>query len=244
MTDLDRVLHRVLSDLVIANRILAREDVVDAYGHVSVRHPEDPKRFFISRSLAPAMVGRDDIMQLDLEGNALQGDARQPYLERFIHAAIYEARPDVLAVVHAHAEDVLPFGITDAPLRPVIHSGSFMGEHVPVWDIRDRFGDTNLLVTNMSQGRDLALHLGANNVSLMRGHGFVAAARSIIEVVRMSVYVPRNARVQMAGMRLGAVKPLSPGEIAARNAGYKPHSPETWRTWEYWATKAGCAELL
>jgi HCOMODA/2-hydroxy-3-carboxy-muconic semialdehyde decarboxylase len=240
MTDLDRL----LADLVIANRILAREDVVDAYGHVSVRHPADPKRFLLARSLAPSMVGREDIMQFDLEGKPLEGDSRQPYLERFIHAAIYEARADVTAVVHAHAEDVLPFGITDAPLRPVIHSGSFMGDHVPVWDIRDKFGDTNLLVTSMPQGRDLALRLGANNVSLMRGHGFVAAARSIIEVVRMSVYVPRNARVQMAGMRLGAVKPLSPGEIAARNAGYKPNSPETWRTWEYWATKAGCAELL
>ena len=135
-------------------------------------------------------------------------------------------------------------GLTDAPLRPVIHSGSFMGERVPVWDIRDKFGDTNLLVTNMAQGRDLALRLAGNHVSLMRGHGFVAAARSLIEVVRMSVYVPRNARVQMAAMRLGAVKPLSPGEIAARNAGYKPYSPETWRAWEYWATQAGCGELL
>jgi HCOMODA/2-hydroxy-3-carboxy-muconic semialdehyde decarboxylase len=240
MTDLDRV----LGDLVIANRILAHENVVDAYGHVSVRHPADPQRFLLARSLAPSMVGPGDIMQFDLEGNALAGDARQPYLERFIHGAIYEARPDVVAVVHAHAEDVLPFGISGAALRPVIHSGSFMGEQVPVWDIRDRFGDTNLLVTSMPQGRDLAMRLGGHNVSLMRGHGFVAAARSLIEVVRMSVYVPRNARVQMAAMQLGAVKPLSAGEIAARNAGYKPDSPETWRAWEYWATRAGCAALL
>ncbi len=240
MTDLDRV----LADLVIANRILAHEDVVDAYGHVSVRHPADPQRFFLARSLAPSMVGREDLMQFDLEGRPLEGDARQPYLERFIHAAVYEARPEVLAVVHAHAEAVLPFGISGAPLRPVIHSGSFMGEQVPVWDIRDRFGDTNLLVTSMPQARDLALRLGAHNVSLMRGHGFVAAARSLIEVVRMSVYVPRNARVQMAALQLGAVKALSPGEIAARNAGYKPQSPETRRAWEYWATRAGCAELL
>ncbi len=244
MTDLERVPERVLSDLVIANRILANENVVDAYGHVSVRHPADPGRYFLARSLSPHMVGREDIMQFDLEGNALEGDTRQPYLERFIHGAVYEARPEVLAVVHAHAEDVLPFGISGAPLRPVIHSGSFMGGEVPVWDIRDKFGDTNLLVTNVAQGRDLALRLGANNVSLMRGHGFVAAARSLIEVVRMSVYVPRNARVQMAAMQLGTLKPLSPGEIAARNAGYKPHSPETWRAWEYWATRAGCRELL
>jgi HCOMODA/2-hydroxy-3-carboxy-muconic semialdehyde decarboxylase len=183
-------------------------------------------------------------MEFELDGTAVGGDSRQPYLERFIHGAVYEARPEVLAVVHAHAEDVLPFGITATPLRPVIQSGSFMGTEVPVWDIRDRFGDTNLLVTNMPQGRDLAARLAGNNVALMRGHGFVAAARSLIEVVRMSVYVPRNARVQMAGMQLGAVKPLSRGEIEARNAGYKPHSPETWRAWEYWASRAGCGELL
>ena len=237
-------IESALSDLVIANRILANENVVDAYGHVSLRHPRDPQRFFLARSLSPDRVERGDIMEFDLEGNPTGGDARQPYLERFIHAAAYEARPDVQAVVHAHAEDVLPFGITAAPLRPVIHSGSFMGEHVPLWDIRDRFGDTNLLVTNMPQGRDLAGTLGGNNVALMRGHGFVAAARSLIEVVRMSVYVPRNARVLLAGLRLGEVKPLSPGEIAARNAGYKPYSPETWRAWEYWATRAGCAHLL
>jgi ribulose-5-phosphate 4-epimerase/fuculose-1-phosphate aldolase len=180
----------------------------------------------------------------DRDGTPGGGDSRQPYLERFIHGAVYESRPEVLAVVHAHAEDVLPFGITSTPLRPVIHSGSFMGPEVPVWDIRERFGDTNLLVTNMPQGRDLAARLAGNNVALMRGHGFVAAARSLIEVVRMSVYVPRNARVQLAAMRLGEVKPLSRGEIDARNAGYKPHSPETWRAWEYWATRAGCAELL
>jgi HCOMODA/2-hydroxy-3-carboxy-muconic semialdehyde decarboxylase len=230
---------------VVANRILANEDVVDAYGHVSLRHPEDPKRFFLARSLAPELVEPGDIMEFDLEGNALGGDERQPYLERFIHAAVYEARPDVMSVVHAHAEDVLPFGITTAPLRPVIHSGSFMGAQVPVWDIRDRFGDTNLLVTNMAQGRDLAKSLERNQVALMRGHGFVAAARSLIEVVRMSVYVPRNARVQLNAARLGGeVTPLSRGEIDARNAGYKPYSPETWRAWEYWATRAGCAHLL
>lgn len=240
MTDLDRV----LADLVIANRILSHENVVDAYGHVSVRHPGNPKRYLLARSLSPEMVEQGDIMEFDLEGNAVTGDTRQPYLERFIHGAVYEARPDVVAVVHAHAEDVLPFAITAAPLRPVIHSGSFMGEQVPVWDIRDRFGDTNLLVTSMPQGRDLAQRLAGNNVTLMRGHGFVAAARSLIEVVRMSVYVPRNARVQRAAMQLGEIKPLSKGEIDARNAGYKPHSPETWRAWEYWATRAGCGDLL
>jgi ribulose-5-phosphate 4-epimerase/fuculose-1-phosphate aldolase len=149
-------------------------------------------------------------------------------------------------VVHAHAEDILPFGIAQAtPLRPVIHSGSFIGSNVPVWDIADKFGDTNLLVTNMEQGRDLAKSLGADNVALMRGHGFASAGRSLIEVVRMSVYLPRNARALLRARQLGGeVKYLSQGEIDARNRGYSPYSTETWRAWQYWANKAGCSHML
>src|SRR5438094_7032804 len=122
----------IIQDLVIANRILAREDVVDAYGHVSVRHPDKPNHFLIARSLAPDLVGPEDIVELGLDGQPVGGDDRQLYLERFIHAAIFESRPDVMAVVHAHAEDTLPFGIASAArLRPVIHAGSFIGASVP-----------------------------------------------------------------------------------------------------------------
>ena len=241
------MVERLITELVIANRILAREDVVDAYGHVSVRNPDNPERFFLSHSLAPAFVERSDILEFDLEGKPVGSDRRTPYLERFIHGAIYEARPEVMAVVHAHAEDTLPFGITPAKLRPVIHSGAFIGAEVPVWDIAKRFGKrTNLLVTNVAQGRDLAKSLRKNNVVLMRGHGFAAAATSLIDVVRMSVYLPRNARVQFRALQLGKVKPLSKGEIGARTGGtgYKPDSPETQRAWRYWAERAGCADLL
>jgi ribulose-5-phosphate 4-epimerase/fuculose-1-phosphate aldolase len=239
-------LDTLIQDLVIANRILAREDVVDAYGHISVRHPDNPKRFFISRSLAPELIEKGDIVELGLDGQPVKEEKRSLYLERFIHAAIYEMHPEVTSVVHAHAEDILPFGIAKAtPLKPVIHSGSFIGMDVPVWDIRDKFGDTNVLVTNMDQGRDLAKCLGSKGgVALMRGHGFASAARSIIEVVRLSVYLPRNARVQMAAMQLGKPVKLSKGEIAARAAGYRPHAPETWRAWEYWATRAGCGDMI
>jgi HCOMODA/2-hydroxy-3-carboxy-muconic semialdehyde decarboxylase len=241
MTGIDRLVR----ELVIANRILAHEQIVDAYGHVSVRHPEHPDRYLLARSVAPGLVERDDIVEFALDGTPTRDEPRALYLERFIHGAIYEARADAAAVVHAHAEAVLPFTIAKTPLRPVIHSGSFMGAEVPVWDIADRFGDTNLLVTNMDQGRDLARCLGRGNVVLMRGHGFAAAARSLIEVVRMSVYVPRNARALLAAVALGGeVKALSPGEIDARNAGYKPYSPETQRAWEYWARRAGCGDML
>ena len=237
----------IITELVVANRILANEDVVDAYGHVSVRNPDHPERFFLAHSKSPAMVEAGDIVEHTLDGQALKPEQRPLYLERFIHAAIYEARPDVIAVVHAHAEDVLPFTITKPALRPVIHSGAFIGAQVPVWDIADEFGDsTNLLVTNIAQGRGLAKRLGKHNVALMRGHGFAAAARSLIDVVRMSVYLPRNARVQFKAMQLGDLKPLSEGEINARagGTGYKPQSPETQRAWQYWAQRAGVAHLL
>jgi len=194
MTDLAALVR----DLVVANRILAAEAIVDAYGHVSVRHPQKPDRFLIATSLAPELVGERDIVELNLDCTPVEDDGRPLYHERFIHGGIYEARPDVQAVVHAHSADVLPFSIAKTPLRPVIHSGSFMGLHVPVWDIADRFGpNTNMLVTDMDQARDLAGCLGKDNVALMRGHGFAAAARSLIEVVRMAVYVPRNARALM-----------------------------------------------
>lgn len=239
-------LDALIKDLVIANRILAREEVVDAYGHVSVRHPGNPDRFLIAHSLAPELVGPEDIVELDLEGHPMGGGDRNLYLERFIHAAIFAVRPDVMAVVHAHAEDTLPFGIAQrTKLLPVVHSGSFIGTEVPVWDIAEKFGDTNLLVTNMAQASDLAKCLGANSVALMRGHGFASAARSLIEVVRLSVYLPRNARALMRARQLGGeITYLSPGEIEARNRGYSPYSVETWRAWEYWANKAGCGHLL
>src|SRR6202045_2687478 len=239
-------LDHFIQDLVVANRILAREDVVDAYGHVSVRNPDNPQHFFISRSLSPELVEREDIVELGLDGQPVRDEKRALYLERFIHAAIFEARPDIQAVVHAHAEDILPFGIAQAtPLRPVIHSGSFIGSNVPVWDIAEKFGDTNLLVTNIDQGRDLAKCLGGNNVALMRGHGFASAGRSLIEVVRMSVYLPRNARSLMRAKQLGGpIKYLAQGEINARNRGFSPYSTETWRAWEYWANKAGCSHML
>ncbi len=236
----------LMDDLVIANRILAREDVVDAYGHVSIRHPDKPNHFFLSRSLAPELVVRDDIVEFGMDGEPVRDEKRPLYLERFIHAGILEARPDIMAVVHAHAEDILPFGIAGAtPLKPVIHSGSFIGSNVPVWDISENFGDTNVLVSNMAQARDLAKKLAGNSVALMRGHGFASASKSLIEVVRLSVYLPRNARIlQKAKMLGGEIKYLSQGEIDARSKGYSPYSTETWRAWEYWANKAGCGHLL
>jgi HCOMODA/2-hydroxy-3-carboxy-muconic semialdehyde decarboxylase len=240
MKDLDAAVR----DLVIANRVLAHERVLDAYGHVSVRHPRNPDRYLLSCSRSPELVQPSDIMEFHLDGTPVGGDTRNPYLERFIHGGIYESRPDVHAVVHSHAEDVLPFSITATPLRPVLHSSGIIGARVPVWDIADRFGDaTTLLVVNMPQGRDLADRLADGRVVLMRGHGFAAGGRSLSEVVRVSVNMPVNARVLYKAMQMGDVRGLSEGEVDRRLA-RNPDGPEFYRAWEYWATRAGCGRLL
>ena len=234
MNQLDIAIHR----LVAANRILANEGVVDAYGHVSIRHPERADRYLISRSRSPELVEASDIVEYHLNGDAVDPNAPNPYLERHIHGSVYEKRPDIHAVVHSHADSVLPFSISDRPLQPVIHTASDMGLHVPVWDIAEKFGDTNLLVVNMDQGRDLAGRLAENKVVLMRGHGFTATGRSLVEVVKIAVYLPRNAAILMQALQMGTVKPLSPGEIEIRSK-VDPNASQVWRAWEYWCQRAG-----
>jgi ribulose-5-phosphate 4-epimerase/fuculose-1-phosphate aldolase len=238
-------IDRAINDLVIANRVLAHEQVVDAYGHVSMRHPDRPDRFLLSRSRSPELVEPSDIMEFTLDGETVGSDKRPPYLERFIHAGIYERRPDIKAVVHSHAEGVLPFTIAPTPLLAVIHSASEIGTTVPVWDIGAKFGDTNLLVTNAAQGRDLAATFGENTVALMRGHGFAAGGQSLLQVLRMSVALPKNARVYLEALRLGPVKALTPGEMKSRlEVMGTAETPATLRAWEYWACRCGCGHLL
>jgi ribulose-5-phosphate 4-epimerase/fuculose-1-phosphate aldolase len=229
------------NELVAANRILASANVVDAFGHVSVRHPDDPSRFLMSRSRSPELVTAGDIREYRLDGTLVEAD-HPPYLERFIHAGIYAARPDIMSVVHSHAEEVVPYSISRTPLRPVVHTAGAMGTNIPVWDIRERFGDqTNLLVTNIDMGNDLARRLGDGRVVLMRGHGFAAAGRSLFEAVKIAYYLPRNAQVLSTALTIGdnAVA-LSDGEIEALS-GFEAGSPSSKRAWEYWCSKAGVA---
>lgn len=241
-TDIDRTIR----DLVIANRILAHEGLLDAYGHVSVRHPEDPDRFLLSRSRSPEQVEPEDVLTFDLEGQPVVADDRPLYLERFIHAAIYAARPDAQTAVHAHTEGLLPFSITDTPLRAVIHSASDIGARVPVWDIADRFGpDTDLLVRNMDQARDLSATLGDAEIALMRGHGFAHAGRSLPTTARLCVFLARNARVQLAAHALGGtLTPIGEGETDARKRNFQADSSAIQRAWVNWAARAGCNHLL
>jgi ribulose-5-phosphate 4-epimerase/fuculose-1-phosphate aldolase len=227
----------VLRDLVIANRILAHEGVVDAYGHISVRHPERADRFFLSCSRSPELVTLDDPIEYDLDCNPIDLRGRMQYTERPIHGAIYRRRPDVLSVVHNHAYEVIPFTVTrGAKLRPLLHTASGIGIEIPVWDIRDRFGVTNLLVTTMAQGDDLAEALGGNRVALMRGHGSAVAGNSIQDAVHTSVFLKVNAAIQAEAMRMSAdIVFLSEGEVAEMQRSRTGHG----RAWEYWARRAG-----
>jgi ribulose-5-phosphate 4-epimerase/fuculose-1-phosphate aldolase len=235
----------LLRDLVLANRILGHEGVLDAYGHISIRSPDNPNRYFISRSRSPGLVEAGDLIEFNLDGQPVKASESRPfYIERHIHGGIYEARPEVGAVVHSHAYETLPFGISNVPLRPVFHAAGPLGHHIPVWDIRTKFGDTTLLVSNMDQGRDLARTLANNRVTLMRGHGFAASAPLLREVVRHSIFMQKNAGVLMAALQLGGeITALSPGEID-RFLAYRTQGPEWDRAWEYWAKRAGCAHLL
>ena len=230
-------------ELALANRILAREGVVDAYGHVSRRHPDRPDRFLLSCSRSPELVVPADLMEFRLDGEVADpAERRKPYLERYIHAAIYEARPEVAAVVHNHSSAVLPFSVTGVALRPLIHTAGLIGATVPVWDIRDRFGDTNMLVANMEQGRDLARALGPNSVVLMRGHGCSVAAEGLQEAVIAAVYAQLNATLQMNAAQFGEVKFLSDGEI--RETGALIRVPNVLaRVWEYLASRADRRKL-
>jgi ribulose-5-phosphate 4-epimerase/fuculose-1-phosphate aldolase len=139
-----------VEDIVAANRILSRENVVDAYGHVSMRHPDNAQRFLLSRARAPEAIVADDIMEFGMDGEPVDARGRRPYLESFIHAAIYEVRPDVQSVVHSHSRDVIPFGVTGARLRPVMHTCASIGYDIPVWDTQPKFGDTDMLVSNIA----------------------------------------------------------------------------------------------
>jgi len=231
-------LDYLVEELVTGNRILAREGVVDSFGHISVRHPDNPQRYLLSRSRAPDCIEKDDIMEFMLDGTPVDPRGRAPYLERFIHGALYEAQPEVMSVVHHHSESVIPFGVVaNQRIKPIFHMGASIGHEVPVWDSHDHFGDTALLVENMEMGRDLAKLMGAGRTALMRGHGATVTGRNIRHAVYISVYLEVNARLQQRAMDMGEVKFLTPGEVdkvASRTGSYG-----ITRAWENWCRRAG-----
>ena len=222
----------LVDDLVAANRILADQGVLDGYGHVSARHDRNPDRFLLSRSLAPELVTGGDILEFDLDSNAIDAKGHALYIERFIHGAIYKARADVKAIVHSHSPSVIPFGVTPVALRPVYHMASFIGEGVPVFEIRKVAGMTDMLVRDAKLGRALASTLGSKPAALMRGHGAVVVGSSLPVAVGRSVYLEINAKIQAQAMAMSKeVIYLDPEE--ARKASIDGYQ----RAWELWKRK-------
>ena len=226
-------------DLVAANRILVNEGVLDAYGHVSLRHPTNPGRYLMGRSLAPALVTAADIVEYDLDSEPVGAPAGfAHFLERFIHGAIYRARPDVNAVVHSHSPAVIPFSVSERPMRPLYHMSSFLYPGVPVFEIRDAGGMTDMLIGNRELGRALAKTLGDRSVVLMRGHGNVVVADTLPMAVFRAVYTEVNARLQMQAIALGGpIKFLAPAEGEKAMRVLENTHLRAWEIWKRTALK-------
>jgi len=232
-------------ELVVANRILGSEGVVDALGHVSRRHPEDPGRYLLSCSRSPALVTEADVMEFDLENNPVDQRGRSMYAERPIHGCVYRGRPDVGAVCHSHAHPLIPFSVTGVPLAPVFVLGATIGEQVPVWNIREEFPDDGgMLVVNNAVGSSLARRLGARRACLLAGHGALIAEETVMRVVQVAIGLVTNASLLLQSRLLAATQEgselrlLSTAEISAMSELALSPGPLR-RMWEYWATRAG-----
>jgi len=224
-----------------ANRIVANEGVLDAFGHISMRHPNDPNRYLLSRSRAPELIQPEDVLEFTLDSEPVKPPTVRLYGERVIHGEIYKARPEVMAVCHHHAASILPFCISGADLKPVYHLGATMGGAVPFWDQRDDFGNTTLIVGKPEEGASLARALGGNWMVLMRRHGATVAGRSLQELVFRTIYTTRNAGMQIQAHSLGHVSPLNAEETQLAGDYNLQPSPVA-RAWEYWNVRLDKAE--
>jgi HCOMODA/2-hydroxy-3-carboxy-muconic semialdehyde decarboxylase len=223
----------LLEDIAVGSRILAEFGVVDAFGHVSARDPNNPAHFLMSRSLAPALVTADDIMEFDLDGNAVDARGRPVFLERFIHAEIYKARRDVMSVVHTHSPGVIPFSVSKTPLRPLFHNAAFLAAGAPVWDIAREFGATDMLVRDNGIGKSLARTLGDKAVVLMRGHGDVTVGPDVKVAVFRAYYTDVDARLQTQAIGLGSeITYLSAEEGAKADTINLAVIERVWNLWK------------
>jgi len=200
-----------LEDLAAASRILVDQGVFDAAGHVSMRHPVHSERFLMSRSLAPEMVQAEDIMEFDLDCNAVDPRGRNGFIERYLHGEIYRARPDVMAVAHSHSPSVIAFGLTDVPMRAMYHNAAFLAEGVPVFDIREKFGLSDIVISTAAKGAALAQVLAGKSVALLRAHGMVAVGPSLPVAVFRAIFTVTSAAIQHQALALG-------GSLAALDA--------------------------
>ena len=226
-----------LLDLVAAYRILAEHRVIDAYGHVSLRSPRNPQRYYLARSVAPAIVQENDLIEYDLDSKPIDDGGRESVKERFIHGEIFRARPDVMCVVHNHSPSVVPFSVTGVPMRALYHMASFIGDGLPNFEIRDVRKGTDLLVKDPELGRALAKTLAGKPGALMRGHGAVVVGESVPRAVGRSVYLEESARMQMQALLLagpgGKITYLDDAEVKASVS-----RQDFYRAWPLWRAKA------
>lgn len=226
-----------LEELAAAARILAAQGVVDAFGHVSMRHPARKDRYLMACAKAPALVRPEDIVEYDLDSNPLDAAGRPSFLERFIHGAIYKARGDLHAVVHSHSPSVVPFGLVDAPLQAMFHNAAFLAAGVPVFDIREKFGATDLLVGDAAKGGALAEVLGRRDVVLMRAHGSVACGPRLEAAVFRAVYTEVNARIQHWTSALGRGAPPAALDAQEGRLADAVNEKAALRAWELWRSQ-------
>jgi ribulose-5-phosphate 4-epimerase/fuculose-1-phosphate aldolase len=231
-------LKDLIAELALANRILGNEGVLDAFGHVSVRHPGDAGRYFLPRSRSPALIEPGDILEFTLDSEPVKPPKVHMYAERVIHGCIYQARPDVMAVCHHHAPAIMPFAIAGRPIVPVFHLGAAGGEGMPFWDQHDEFGDTNLLVVKPEEGHSLARALGQHPAVLMNRHGATVVGGGLKELVSRAIFMCQNADYQLRALMLGTPEPLHRGEVELAGAISRLPNVVT-RTWEYWSARAG-----
>jgi ribulose-5-phosphate 4-epimerase/fuculose-1-phosphate aldolase len=231
------VAANVIEDLAAASRILATQSVVDAFGHVSMRHPSAPDRYLMARSIAPALVTPGDIIEYDLDSTALNANGRDSFLERFIHGEIYKARPDIMSVVHSHSPSVIPFGLVAVPMRAMFHNAAFIAAGVPVFDIREKFGATDMLIGNGPKGVALAAVMGPRDIVLMRGHGSVSCGPTLQSAVFRAVYTEVNARIQHWAAALGGSAPIAALDAEEGRLADQVNQTAGMRAWNLWRSQ-------
>jgi len=227
----------LIADLAAASRILAAQGVVDGFGHVSMRHPQAPDRYFMARSIAPALVTPEDIIEYDLDSNPCNANGRGSFLERFIHGEIFKARPDVMSVVHSHSPSVIPFGLVGVPMQAMFHNAAFLAAGVPVFDIKEKFGATDMLVSNGVKGVALAAAIGKKDVAMMRAHGSVACGPTLQTAVFRAVYTEVNARIQHWTLALAGGRPMAVLDSQEGRLADVINQTAGMRAWDLWRTQ-------
>jgi len=231
------VADSLLKDLAAASRILVSQGVVDGFGHISMRHPSSPDRYLMARSIAPALVTPDDIVEYDLDSNPCNTDGRGSFLERFIHGEIYKARADIMSIVHSHSPSVIPFGLVGVPMQGMFHNAAFIAAGVPVFDIRKKFGATDMLVSSAPKGVALAAVMGKKDVVLMRAHGSVACGPTLQSAVFRAVYTEVNARIQHWTAALKGGAPIAALDDEEGRLADAVNGTAGMRAWDLWRSQ-------